>query len=182
VANTPRRVFLTHGVGAHREPLTAFEYALRDADIEQQNIVTVSSILPPGCEMIAREAGVESLVPGEITYCVLARAETNEPGRLIHASIGIARPSDPALYGYISEVHGFGKTAEQSGEYAEDLAATMLASTHGHDFDPQLTWNERKQLYIHSQLTIESRSLTSAVQGDARGLWTCVVAAAVFRM
>ena len=40
----PRSFFLTKGIGIHKERLTAFELALRDADIEQQNLVTVSSI------------------------------------------------------------------------------------------------------------------------------------------
>ena len=74
---------------------------MRDADIEQQNLVYVSSILPPGCELMTREAGVADLKPGAITFCVMARIETNEPGRHIHASIGLALPADPETYGYI---------------------------------------------------------------------------------
>jgi arginine decarboxylase len=111
----------------------------------------------------------------------MARAETNEPGRLVHASIGLARPADPATYGYISEHHGFGMSAQESGDYAEDLAATMLASTLGIDFDPDAAWNERKRVYEHSQLIIDSMSMTSAAQGDASGKWTCVVTSAVLR-
>ncbi len=178
---TPTSAFLTSGIGVHRHQLTSFEFALRDADVEQQNIVTVSSILPPRCELITREAGVATLKPGEITFCILARAETNEPGRRIHASIGLARPADPAMYGYIAEHHGFGMTREQSGEYAEDLAATMLASTLGIDFDPDAAWNERKRVYEHTQLIIDSMSMTAAAQGDEAGRWTCAVAMAVFR-
>ena len=143
----PTSVFLTRGVGVHRDQLTAFEFALREADIEQQNLVSVSSIMPPGCRLIPAIEGVETLRPGEITFCVLARAETNEPGRRIHASIGLARPTDPSVYGYISEYHGFGKTELESGDYAEDLAATMLASTLGIDFDPNGAWNERRRVY-----------------------------------
>jgi arginine decarboxylase len=177
----PTSIFLTSGVGVHRHRLTAFEFALRDADIEQQNLVSVSSILPPGCELITRQAGVETLKPGEITFCVMARAETDEPGRRINASIGLARPADPAMYGYISEHHGFGMTRGESGDYAEDLAATMLASTLGIDFDPNAAWDERKKLYQHSHLIIDSLSLTAAVEGDAAGQWTCAVAVGVFR-
>ena len=177
----PISVFLTRGVGVHRHLLTAFEFAPRDADIEQQNLVTVSSILPPGCALIPRETGVPTLRPGEITFCVMARTETNEPGRRIHASIGLARPTDPKMYGYISEHHGYGMTEAQSGEYAEDLAATMLASTLGIDFDADAAWNERKRVYETSNLIIDSLSLTAAAEGDEGGLWTCAVAAAVFR-
>ena len=177
----PTTAFLTKGIGVHRHQLTAFELALRDADIEQQNLVSISSILPPHCKLIPREAGVATLRPGEITFSVLARSETDEPGRRIHASIGLARPADPAMYGYIAEHHGSGMTADQSGDYAEDLAASMLASTLGIEFDPGAAWNERKKLYEHTQLIIESLSITAAAQGDDSGLWTCVVAAAVFR-
>ena len=177
----PTSFFLTSGVGVHREQLTAFELALRDADIEQQNLVTVSSILPPGCEQLDRPTGVQKLKPGEITFCVMAHSETNEPGRRIHASIGLARPTNPSMYGYISEHHGHGMTSEQSGEYAEDLAATMLASTLGIEFDPDAAWNERKKVYETSQLIIGSTSLTAAGAGEHTGRWTCAVAAAVFR-
>jgi arginine decarboxylase len=177
----PQCVFLTRGVGVHRHQLTAFEYALREADIEQQNLVTVSSILPPGCLLIPLELGIGTLRPGEITFCVMARAETNEGGRRISASIGLARPKDPTIYGYISEHHGFGMTEGESGDYAEDLAATMLASTLGVEFDPDAAWNERKRVYEISDLIVESLSLTAAAEGAADGRWTCAVAAAVFR-
>lgn len=177
----PTSVFLTKGIGIHRFQLTAFELALRDADIEQQNLVSISSILPPRCKLIPSEEGVATLRPGEITFSVLARAETNEPGRRIHASIGLARPADPDMYGYIAEHHGYGMTADESGEYTEDLAASMLASTLGIELDPSLAWNERKKLYEHSQLIVESLSATAAAEGDATGLWTCAVSAAVFR-
>ena len=50
----PRGMFLTKGVGRHREELHSFELALRDAGIEKCNLVQVSSILPPGCRLIAK--------------------------------------------------------------------------------------------------------------------------------
>ena len=85
------------------------------------------------------------------------------------------------MYGYISEHHGYGMTGQESGEYAEDLAATMLASTLGIEFDPNAAWNERKDVYQTSNLIIGSTSMTAAAGGDSKGLWTCAVAAAVFR-
>lgn len=176
----PRRVFLTCGTGIHRQQLSAFEYALRDADIEQQNLVSVSSILPPFCALVPREAGVAVLSPGEITFCVMARAETNEPGRCIMAGVGLARPKDTAHYGYISEHHGFGMSQGETGEYVEDLAATMLASTLGIDFNPDAAWDERKRVYEMSHVIVQSQSITAATEGVRGGEWTCAVAAAVF--
>ena len=177
---SPTRMFLTKGVGVHRHALTAFEFALRDADIEQQNLVLVSSILPPQCELIPRSIGIAALSPGEITFCVMARAETNEPGRCITAGIGLARPKDAAHYGYISEHHGFGMSEVETSEYVEDLAATMLASTLGIDFNPDSAWDERKRVYEMSDLIVDTHSIAAAAQGAPRGDWTCVVAVAVF--
>ena len=172
----PSRVFLTRGVGTHRQQLSAFEYALRDADIEQQNLVSVSSILPPRCELVSRETGITALSPGEITFCVMARAETNEPGRCITAGIGLARPKDSAHYGYIAEHHVFGMSEPETNEYVEDLAATMLASTLGID----AAWDERKSVYEMSNLIVDTQSISAAIRGAPRGDWTCVVAVAVF--
>jgi arginine decarboxylase len=177
----PKSVFLTRGIGVHRHLLNAFEYALRDADIEQQNLVTVSSILPPGCELITPAAGIATLSPGEITFCVMARAETNERGRRVAAGIGLARPKDSARYGYISEHHAFGMTEPEIGDYVEDLAATMLASTLGIEFNPDAAWDERKRVYEMGDLIVDSLSITAAAEGAANGDWTCAVAAAVFR-
>jgi arginine decarboxylase len=177
---SPTRMFLTNGVGAHRHALTAFELTLRKADIEQQNLVYVSSILPPRCEVITREAAVDLLKPGDITFCVLARSETNEFGRHIYASLGLAKPAARDMYGYVSEQHGYGMTAEAAGELAEDLAATMLASTLGLEFDPDAAWNERKQVYEHSSLIIDSESITAVAECGPDDRWTCAIAAAVF--
>ena len=78
----PKYFFLTKGVGKHKENLSSFELALRDAGIQHCNIVTVSSIIPPGCRLIPKEKGVQMLQPGEITFVVLARNSTDEPHRL----------------------------------------------------------------------------------------------------
>jgi arginine decarboxylase len=50
----PKEIFLTKGVGRHKYRLKSFEEALRKAGVAQQNLVSVSSILPPGCKIISR--------------------------------------------------------------------------------------------------------------------------------
>src|SRR6201982_1675035 len=142
----PKAIFFTNGVGVHKARLSSFELALRDAGIEKANLVTVSSIFPPKCVEISRKEGEKLIRPGQIVHCVMARQDTNEPNRLIAASIGLARPSDPKKYGYLSEHHSYGETAKKAGDYAEDLAATMLATTLGVGFDPETAWNEREQV------------------------------------
>jgi arginine decarboxylase len=174
----PTKVFFTKGVGRHKEYLSSFELALRDAKIEKCNLVTVSSIFPPQCERISVEEGLNLLSPGEITFAVMARNSTNEHGRLVASSIGVALPADETVYGYLSEHHPYGQTAEQSGEYAEDLAATMLATTLGIEFDPNKDWDEREGIYKMSGKIINSFNVTQSAQGD-NGLWTTVIACAV---
>lgn len=176
----PRQLFLTHGVGRHREKLQSFELALREAGIAQFNLVSVSSIVPPRCEHIAREKGLAHLAPGEITYAVLARNETNEPHRLLSASVGLAVPANKEVYGYISEHHTFGQTEEDAGDYAEDLAATMLATTLGLEFDPNAAWDQKKQLFRTGEIVIRTTHATQSATVDRHGSWTTVVAAAVF--
>lgn len=176
----PARIFFTKGVGRHKDYLQSFELALRQAGIEKCNLVTVSSIYPAGCKRLSKEQGVATLEPGQITYCVMARNFTNEPNRLIAASIGVALPSDDSHYGYISEHHPFGQTEKISGDYAEDLAATMLATTLGIEFDTETAWNEREQLYKQSGKIFKTFNITQSAEGDKNGLWTAVLACAVF--
>jgi arginine decarboxylase len=176
----PKFFFLTNGVGKHKEQLQSFELALRDAGIQHCNIVNVSSIVPPGCKLVSRERGLKMVKPGEITFIVLARNSTNEPHRLIASSIGVAIPSGKNHYGYLSEHHSFGQTDEAAGEYSEDLAATMLATTMGIQFDTETAWDERKQLFKTSGLIIKTTNITQSATGDKNGLWTTAIAAAVF--
>jgi len=176
----PKKVFFTKGIGKHKHELQSFELALRNAGIEKCNLVNVSSIVPPNCKIITREKGIELLNPGEITYCVMSRNKTNEPNRLIGASIGVAVPKEKNSYGYISESHSFGKKAQIVGDHAEDLAATMLATTLGLDFDPDKAWDERKQEYKMSGLFVRTQNVAQTGRGDKDGLWTTVIAAAVF--
>lgn len=176
----PKRVFFTKGVGRHKHELQAFELALRDADIEQCNLVYVSSIIPPNCKIISKEKGVKELRAGEITYVVMSRNSTNEPNRLIGAAIGVATPKDRSHYGYISEHHCFGVIGKKLEDYTEDLAATMLATTLGLDFDPDKAWDTRKRQYKMSGRIVRTQSVAQTAEGDKNGLWTTVVAAAVF--
>jgi len=175
----PKKVFFTKGVGRHKEKLQSFELALREAGIEKCNLVTVSSIFPPQCQIVPKEKGVALLRPGQVTFCVMARSETNEPNRLIVSSIGMAVPADRSSYGYLSEHHGHGMTANAAGDYSEDLAATMLATTLGIEFDPEKAWNEREQEFKMSGKIVKTSNVTQSAQGKD-GLWTTVIAAAVF--
>lgn len=178
----PSRMFFTRGVGSHRNNLQSFEIALRDAGIAQCNLVKVSSIFPAGCQIVTRRAGLQSIQPGQITFCVLAEERTDEPNRLLSAGVGLALPAEDAKYGYISEHHGFGMTERKTADYVEDMAASMLASTLDVEFDPDADYDERREIYRMSGRIVTTRAIVQSAKGDKNGLWTTVVAAAVFLM
>jgi len=175
----PTKIFFTKGVGKHKDYLQSFELSLRMAGIEKCNLVSVSSIFPAGCKRISKEEGIKQIESGQITFCVMARNSTNEPNRLIASSIGVALPKDENQYGYISEHHPFGEPEKIAGDYAEDIAAQMLATTLGLEFDPQTAWDEREQLYKASGQIYKTFNITQSAEGDKTGIWTTVIAAAV---
>lgn len=176
----PRYIFFTKGVGIDKAQLASFENALREAGIAHLNLVQVSSIFPPGCKIIEKEEGLLKVEPGEIIHCVMARQQIQEPGRRIVASIGLALPEGNEKYGYLSEHHGFGQTETEAGDFAEDLAASMLANTLGIEFDPDKDYDERKEIYRMSGKIIHSRHISQAALGAEGNLWTTVLAAAIF--
>jgi arginine decarboxylase len=175
----PKRVFLVKGVGRNKYKLKSFEEALRKAGVAQQNLVTVSSILPPGCKIISKEKGLSQMEPGQISFCVMARSDTNEHGQLVASSVGVAVPKDKKKWGYLSEVHGHGLNQTEAADTAEDLAADMLGTTLGLEVDPDRAWSEKEQVYKQSGLIIRTSNITQAARGQ-KDLWTTTVALAMF--
>ena len=176
----PSKVFFTRGLGKHKEKLSSFELALRNAGIERYNLVSVSSILPPGCKIISRVKGLEQLSPGQIAFAVMSKNSSNEPGRLMTAAIGCAIPIDTRLYGYLSEHSSFGQREREAGDYAEDLAAEMLASTLGIPFDIDSNYDEKREIFKIDGRIVRTRNIAQAAICDKAGKWTTVIAAAVF--
>ena len=175
----PTKAFFTKGVGFHKNELQSYELALRDARIEKQNIVSVSSIFPPNCEIIDIEEGLKLLRSGQITFCVMARLSANEYGRMIGASVGIAFPADRNQYGYISEFHAYGQEEIEIGDFAEDLASTMLATTLGVEFDPDKDYDERREIYLVSGKVVEALSFPCVANG-MKGGYVTVISCVVF--
>lgn len=175
----PKEIFFVKGVGKEKERLASFEMALRDANIAEYNLVKVTSIFPPKCKVIPPAQGVKRLKPGQILYVVLAESSTNEPNRLIAASIGVAIPKDKNQYGYLSEHHSYGETQVKVGEYAEDLAAYMLATTLGLSFEEDVRYDGRHDLWKIKRDEVSTKNVTQTAVGEKNGLWTTAIAAAV---
>jgi len=176
----PKQVFFTKGTGRHKEKLSSFELALRNGGIEKYNLVRVSSILPPHCKVVPKKKGLEHLNPGQIVFVVLAENSTHEPNRLLSAAIGVAIPNDRDHYGYLSEHHAFGEKEKVSGEYAEDLAAQMLASTYGIPFDVDASYDEKKDIFRVDGRIVQTKHYSQSAVCGKDGLWTTVISAAVF--
>jgi arginine decarboxylase len=175
----PKQLFFTKGVGTHREKLTSFELALRDASIAYYNLVRVSSIFPPNCEEVSVEEGLKQLSPGQIVHCVMSESATAEPNRLIAASVGVAIPRDRNTFGYLSEHHAYGQTAKVAADYAEDLAAEMLATVLGVEFNPDSSWDEKREIWKIADVIYRTKEVTASAIGHKDGLWTTVVASAI---
>ena len=176
----PEKVFFTNGSGRAKMKLEAFEFALRNAGIEKFNLVKVSSIIPPNCKIISKSEGLKALKPGGITFLVMARAESDEKGTRVTSSVGLAVPKDRSNYGYFSEHEEFGSSSIKVGERAEELAASMLASTLGIKFNTKYDWKEKKKVIKMSNKIIRTENITESVVVKKQGEWTCAVAAAVF--
>lgn len=175
----PKEVFFTNGVGRHKHKLRSFELALRDAGIQHQNLILVSSIFPPRCKILSRAEGLTRLVPGQITFCIYATASTDEKNRLIAASVGLAVPEVRDSYGYLSEYHACGVSDEKAGRYAEDLAASMLASSLGIEFDDDSAFETKERVFKLSGKIVKTSNVTQSAIGHQNGFWTTVFAGAV---
>ncbi len=174
-----KKLFLTKGKGVHEDRLTSFEFALRDAGIAGTNIVLISSIFPPNAKLISRKDGLKQIKPGQIVFTIYSKNQTNEPHRMCAASVGIAQPKDKSRYGYLSEYESFGQNEIQAGDYAEDIAAQMLASSLGIPFDADKAWNEKRQQWSISGQIYKTQNITQVTKGNKDGKWTTVFAAAV---
>ena len=125
------------------------------------NLVAVSSIVPPGCELLTKEKGLKMIHPGEITFVVIARNATNEPHRQVAASVGVAIPSGKNQYGYLSEHHSFGETDEVAGDYRRRPRSYYACYNHGYsvwtlkplgmnanNFSKQQAWSSKHQTLL----------------------------------
>ncbi|MEM5835327.1 MAG: arginine decarboxylase, pyruvoyl-dependent [Candidatus Aenigmatarchaeota archaeon] len=170
----PKKVFFTSGVGRDKEKLLSFEKALRKAGIEKFNLVPVSSIFPPRCEVVTRKEGLKYLSPGQIVFCVLSVNSSNEPNKQIFASIGCAIPNDKNIHGYISEYHGFDKSKKDVESHVKYLSSYMLATTLGFKVGKKEDLAEFVKKKGIKELGFVELEKTK------NNFWTTVIASAVF--
>jgi len=175
----PKKIFLTKGKGVSKERLTSFELALREAGIASLNLITVSSILPPGCDFVSQEEGTKLLSPGQVVPVVLARSDSKVLGDMVSSGVGVAIPKNREHYGYLSEHHCIGMDNYAMEEYVEDLAAEMLATTYGVNFDPDASWDEKRELWKIDNRIVKTKSIIETTKVDSEDYWCTTVSAAV---
>ena len=56
----------------------------------------------------------------------------------------------------------------------------MLATILGVEFDPDSSYDEKKEIWKISGEIVKTTNITQSALGDRKGLWTTVIAAAVF--
>ena len=99
----PTKFFPTSGKAISKvSDLNAFDYALQNAGLSEQNLVSVSSVLPVGIRQVRRR----DLPMGAITFCVLAQQRGGE-GETISAGVAYGFRDD-GLGGYVAEGHLYG--------------------------------------------------------------------------
>lgn len=162
----PKYAFFVSGSGKHKDRLQAFDRALLSAGPIAHNLVTVSSILPAGCKIVSPGEGFAMLTPGQITFAVMAKADTNQEGEYASAAVGVVSTKDPQEIGYISEYHGNAHGKEETGEIAKKLAIEMYETKLG-------VKREELDLAFHE-------STTASVQCTDAEEWACAVALCIF--
>ena len=107
----------TAGNAEGSTPLNAFDNALLAAGIGNINLVRISSILPPGVDLVS----LPRVRPGAIVPTAYAAMTSEVPGEVVAAAVGWARPVDPAKNGVIMEFHDKATRVE-----AERMITQML--------------------------------------------------------
>src|SRR3712207_9178367 len=120
--------------------------AMAEAGVADCNLIKVSSVIPPGCEIITRERGLRLLRPGNIVHAVIAQGETNEPHQRVTAALCWAQPDADGLPGYITEIEEEetkGKSARTATDEAGEALLTIVAEKGGAQVEAKKLWSKR---------------------------------------
>jgi arginine decarboxylase len=120
--------------------------AMREAGVADCNLVKVSSVIPPACEIVPRARGLRMLRGGAIIHAVIAQGETNEPHQRITPAICWGQPNDATLPGYMTEVEEDqtkGRSTRTATDEAGEALITIIAEKFGVRLDPEKTWSNR---------------------------------------
>ncbi len=108
IIKTPTHYFMVSGASDGFTALNAFDGALLSAGIGDTNIVKMSSIVPPRCQLISPVP----LPPGALIPTAYASITSDVPGQMISSAVAVALPENPKYPGLIMEYSARGSKAE----------------------------------------------------------------------
>ncbi len=82
------KIYLTTGVGFGKTTISAFDVALKDAGVYNFNLLTLSSVIPIGSEILFENLPVKDEEWGYKLYVVKADMRSRASGRFIGAALG----------------------------------------------------------------------------------------------
>lgn len=122
-----RTIEVSCGTGTGPTTLAAFDGALRDAGIANFNLIRLSSVVPPGTDVVPMTGPVSPIKGewGDRLYCVYAEMRVDTPGAEAWAGIGWVQ----------NEETGKGVFVEHEGhsedEVRDDIEASLGALVKG---------------------------------------------------
>ena len=153
---------------------------LRDAGIAGTNLVLISSIFPPQAKLISRKEGLKKIKRLDKFYLQFIQKikQMNHIEYVLHLWVLLNQKTSLDMDIFLN-TNLLDKMKLQAGDYAEDIAAQMLASSLGIPFDADKAWNEKRQQWSISGEIYKTHNITQTTKGDKDGKWTTVFAAAV---
>lgn len=108
IIKTPTHYFLVSGDSEGFTLLNAFDGALLRAGIGDTNLVKMSSIVPPHCQLMPPVR----LPAGALVPTAYASITSDVPGEIIASAVAVALPENPDYPGLIMEYSARGPKAE----------------------------------------------------------------------
>src|SRR5215211_6753131 len=185
----PTRVFFSTGVGFHKIQRVAIQRAMEQAGVNDLNLVKLTSVIPPTCEVITPERGLRLLSPGAIAFAVIAQGETNEPHQRVTAALTWAEPLGDGLPGYITEIEEdqtMGKSEATARDESGEALVTIVAERLGVEANAKRIWENRgrdRYVRIGGRRIRVGSVVSSAVgpeQQDGEQRYAVALAVAVF--
>ena len=140
-----------------------------------------ASVIPPACQLISREEGIRLPRPGQITFAIIAQTETNEPGQIISAGIGMAKSKDKTQHGFLIEVEqAIGRTPEDVEQDVIEMSIENLVTQWDKTFDGEKVFRKAKKNYKIGDQQILVDSFVQTAKGAEQNKWTVAVVLAVF--
>jgi len=174
----PKQMFFTKGVGYHRNKLQALNQRFVMPASRSATLLRYRASSRRNVRLSLRPRGSRNSKQGKSPSLFLPRGDsgTKPSGFCIRRSCTTEKQEAIRLY---QRTPWFWPDSQEGFDFAEDLAATMLASTLGIELDPDKDWNERKMVYQVGERQFVSRSTAQTARGHKDSLWTTVIACAV---